>query len=90
MDQQPDHDDASNSGRLVARVNIVDEDAPDDAADWTAEPVSETLRTDATANNAPPSRAPMSQVIPLGLLALAIVAISMFVILSGVFEMIPD
>ena len=89
MDPQTEHSQETNSTELVAQVNMVDEAEPDDAGDWP-EPVPGGTSPAAAAESAPPPRAPILQVIPLGLIALAVIAISMFVILSGVFEMIPN
>jgi hypothetical protein len=89
MDEQVRDDGASNAGELVAQVNMADADEPWDAGDWP-EPVPGNAVTGATSETAQPSRAPLLQALPLGLLALAVIALSMFVILSGVFEMIPN
>lgn len=88
MDEQARRDDASNSGELVAQVNMA-EDEPWDAGDWP-EPVPGIVAPASVADNTPPPRAPIVQALPLGLIALVVIALSMFVILSGVFEMIPN
>ena len=88
MEQQPERDNGSESSKLVAQLNMPPEDEPEDAGDWETPPPAPL---DVAAEPpAPVERAWPAQALPLGLLALAVIVISMFLILQGVFEMIPD
>lgn len=89
MDQNKNHDDTSSSRDLVAQVNMVDEDEPDDAGDWIV-PEPSVAALAAAPEDAPSPRVQILPAVALGLVALGIIGISMFVILRGVFEMIPD
>ena len=88
MAQQSKHSYTPRSPDIVARVNMVPEDGTEaDGRPQTAaaSTVEGTIQTET-----PPARAPLLQVVPLGLLAVIVIAISMYLILQGVFEMIPD
>lgn len=89
MEQHPRGSNDSSSGDLVAQVNMAPDDESTDAGDWLA-PAPRAYDTIESLERAPDTRAPVAQVLLLGLLALAVIAVSMFVILQGVFEMIPD
>jgi hypothetical protein len=89
MSQQTDRSEDSNSRELVAQVNMVDEEEPDDAGDWLV-PEPGVAAFAPTAEEAPGARAPILPALALGLVALAVIGASMYVILRGVFEMIPD
>lgn len=89
MAQQPDNGNASRSDDLVAKINMDPEEEPESVGDWP-EPQSVVAEERTTPDVASNARTPIAQAIPLGLLALVVIAISMFLILQGVFEMIPD
>jgi len=89
MAQQPDSNNPSGSEELVARVNMVDEEEPETDGDWP-EPAPGVTQQSQTSDYATATRAPIVQVVALGLIALAVIGVSMFLMLQGVFEMIPD
>ena len=89
MAQQPDSDNPSGSEELVARVNMVDEEEPETDGDWP-EPARGVAHQSQMSDNPGATRAPIVQVVALGLIALAVIGVSMFLMLQGVFEMIPD
>jgi hypothetical protein len=89
MEQPPDRSSQPSSGNLVAQVNMVPEDEPDDTGQWLASTPA-TRETISPDGDTPPARSNPLQALLLGALAIAIIAVSMFVILQGVFEMIPD
>ena len=89
MAQQTDNGNPSKSDELVAKVNMAEEDEPESVGDWP-EPPRVSARDAGTANTPTDTRASIAQAIPLGILALVVIAISMYLILQGVFEMIPD
>ncbi len=88
MAQQPDRSSGTDSTNLVAKVNMPPEDEQADAVDWQTP--APTSGDGATQPDSAPTRAPIAQAVPLGLLAVIVIAVSMFLILQGVFEMIPD
>ena len=87
MEQQPGRSNQPNAGNLVAQVNMVPEDEPVDTGQWPATATNGPITAHGTS---PAARANPLQALLLGALALVVIGVSMFIILQGVFEMIPD
>ena len=86
MASEPDPGTGSDSNDLVARVNMDPDEALVEPDDLPATPMT----TDAAESEQEAPRARIIEIIPLGLIALIVIAISMLLILQGVFEMIPN
>lgn len=89
MAHPADHSDTSGSDDVVVHLNMPRDDEPVDAGDWPGSPRG--ANDVATLSDAAPEkRVPLAQALLLGLLAVVVIAVSMFVIMQGVFQMIPD
>ncbi|HEX5166161.1 MAG TPA: hypothetical protein VFV93_12245 [Thermomicrobiales bacterium] len=87
MEEQPGRTSQPAAGNLVAQVNMVPEDEPVDTGQWPATAGDGPVTAHGTI---PGARSNPLQAILLGVLALVVILASMFVILQGVFEMIPS